>query len=33
MLAEVYGRFTEGHDTLDLRAARALLAELEPTTG
>jgi hypothetical protein len=30
MLAEIYGWFTEGFDTLDLRAARALLAELAP---
>jgi len=29
MLAEIYGRFTEGRDTGDLREARALLAELE----
>ena len=28
-LAPVYGWFTEGHDTRDLRTARALLAELE----
>jgi predicted ATPase len=28
MLGEVYGWFTEGHDTADLRAARQLLAEL-----
>jgi len=28
MLAEVYGRFSEGFDTLDLREARALLEEL-----
>ena len=27
MLAEIYGRFTEGFDTPDLREARALLAE------
>ncbi len=29
MLAEVYGWFTEGFDTRDLKEARALLAELE----
>jgi adenylate cyclase len=28
-LGEVYGWFTEGFDTADLRAARALLEELE----
>lgn len=28
MLAQVYGRFSEGFDTLDLREARALLEEL-----
>jgi predicted ATPase len=28
MLAEIYGWFTEGFDTLDLRAARDLLEEL-----
>ena len=28
MLAEVYGWFTEGFDTQDLRDAKALLAEL-----
>jgi len=28
LLAEVYGWFTEGFDTPDLRAAQALLAEL-----
>lgn len=28
LLTEVYGRFTEGFDTLDLRTARALIAEL-----
>jgi predicted ATPase len=27
-LAQIYGRFTEGFDTRDLQAARALLAEL-----
>jgi len=29
MLAEVYGRFTEGFDTPDLIEARSLLAEFE----
>jgi predicted ATPase len=28
LLAPVYGWFTEGHDTLDLKEAKALLAEL-----
>jgi predicted ATPase len=28
LLALVYGRFTEGFDTLDLKAAKALLDEL-----
>jgi len=28
MLAEIYGWFTEGFDTLDLKEARALLEEL-----
>jgi len=28
LLAPVYGRFTEGFDTLDLKEARALLDEL-----
>ena len=28
LLAPVYGWFTEGHDTLDLREAKALLEEL-----
>jgi len=28
LLAEVYGRFTEGFDTADLQEARALLDEL-----
>ena len=28
-LAETYGRFTEGFKTLDLRPARALLAEID----
>jgi predicted ATPase len=30
MLAEIYGWFTEGFDTADLRDARALLDELSP---
>ena len=29
LLTPVYGRFTEGFDTLDLKEARALLAELK----
>jgi class 3 adenylate cyclase/tetratricopeptide (TPR) repeat protein len=33
MLTEIYGWFTEGFDTLDLRAARTLLAELESMKG
>ena len=32
LLADVYGSFTEGFDTRDLRAAKALLAELGATT-
>ena len=28
LLAPVYGWFTEGHDTLDLKEAKALLDEL-----
>jgi predicted ATPase len=28
LLAPVYGRFTEGFDTLDLKQAKALLDEL-----
>jgi predicted ATPase len=28
MLAEIYGWFTEGFDTVDLKEARALLEEL-----
>jgi hypothetical protein len=28
MLAEIYGWFTEGFDTVDLKEAKALLAEL-----
>jgi len=30
LLAPVYGRFTEGFDTLDLKEARALLEQLKP---
>jgi predicted ATPase len=30
LLAPVYGWFTEGFDTLDLKKAKALLDELEP---
>ncbi|WP_434667426.1 hypothetical protein P5W99_38970 [Paraburkholderia sp. A3BS-1L] len=29
LLAESYGGFTEGFDTVDLREAKALLAELD----
>ena len=29
MLAEIYGRFTEGFDTADLKDAKALLDELD----
>ena len=29
MLAEIYGWFTEGFDTADLKEAQALLAQLE----
>jgi hypothetical protein len=29
LLAPVYGRFTEGFDTLDLKQAKTLLDELE----
>jgi hypothetical protein len=29
MLAEIYGWFTEGFDTADLKEARALLEELD----
>jgi predicted ATPase len=32
-LAETYARFTEGFDTLDLRTARALLAEIDARAG
>jgi predicted ATPase len=32
-LAETYGRFTEGFDTLDLRSARALIAEIDARAG
>ena len=31
MLAEIYGWFTEGFDTADLKDARALLDELRAT--
>jgi len=31
LLAQIYDRFTEGFDTIDLRAAKALLAELSDT--
>jgi hypothetical protein len=31
MLAEIYGWFTEGFDTLDLQEAKALLEELTLT--
>ena len=30
MLAEIYGWFTEGFDTLDLKEAKALLDDLSP---
>ena len=33
MLAEIYGWFTEGFDTVDLKEAKTLLAELEETGG
>ena len=33
LLAETYGRFTEGFETLDLRTARALLAEIDARAG
>jgi adenylate cyclase len=33
MLSEIYGWFTEGFDTADLKEAKALLEELEPTKG
>ena len=32
LLAPVYGWFTEGFDTLDLKEAKALLDELTPDT-
>ena len=32
-LAETYGRFTEGFETLDLRTARALIAEIDARAG
>ena len=31
MLADIYNRFTEGFDTVDLKEAKALLEELEET--
>ena len=30
LLAQVYDRFTEGFDTLDLKNAKALLEQLKP---
>ena len=30
LISQVYGRFSEGFDTTDLKAARALAAELQP---
>ena len=33
MLADTYGRFTEGFETLDLRTARALITEIDARTG
>ena len=33
LLSPVYGWFTEGHDTLDLRDAAELLADLEEVPG
>jgi len=33
LLAEIHGRFDEGFDTHDLRAARALLDELRKIAG
>ena len=33
MLAEIYGRFTEGFDTADLKEAKALLDELRVNGG
>jgi len=32
-LAETYGRFTEGFETLDLRTARALIAQIDARSG
>ena len=32
-LAETYARFTEGFETLDLRTARALIAEIDARAG
>jgi hypothetical protein len=31
MLAEIYGWFTEGFDTVDLQETKALLTELDTT--
>jgi len=33
LLSAIYGRFTEGFDTLDLKAAKALVGELSPASG
>jgi len=33
MLADTYGRFTEGFETLDLRTARTLITEIDARTG
>jgi len=33
LLTATYGRFTEGFETLDLRRARALLAEIDSLHG
>ena len=33
MLAEIYGWFTEGFDTADLKDAKALLGGVEPIIG
>jgi len=32
LLSEVVGRFTEGHDTADLRAAQAQVSQIDPPT-
>ena len=32
LLGEIVGRFTEGHDTADLRAAQAQLSAIQPPT-